>query len=1543
VLSQMQGFLISPQQRRAWAFQQPGGAYAAQSVLLLEGLLDHEALRAACNTVVERHDALRTLFQRPPGMKFPVQVIAEEPQIVWHELDLSELLAAEQDLRVQEVQAEQRAQPFDLEHGPLLRLALLRLAADRHLLLIQLPALSADARTMTNLVGELCQAYAAQADGSALSDEIVQYVQFSEWQNDLAQEEDAEDGRAFWRLQHVAAQPALPLPFERHASADAVFQPATVTGTLPARLCAELTTLAEQQQASLDDLLFACWQILLARRSAQATIASGKLFDGRKFEELEGAFGLFAAALPIQTRIDPRARFDELLPEIRRAVSETTTWQEYFFLDHPEAERSACELLFAFEQRPSRLSVAGLSWSILRQDVYIEPFKLRLSCAHEGRVVALDLAYDAARFSRADAECLLEQFQALAQSVALNPQTPIEQLNLLSAAERQRLLREWNATDVAYPSQTVMALFAAQAARTPEAIALRYADQQLSYAELNERANQLARQLRSLGVGPDVPVALCMERSLELVVGVLGVLKAGGVYVPLDPSHPAERLRFLLDDMGAALLLTQSSLADTLPAQDLRRLCLDTDWPAIAAQSSAPLDDVAVLPDHLAYVIYTSGSTGTPKGVMVTHGGLTNYLSWAIDAYAVGEGQGAPLHSPLGFDLTVTSLFTPLLTGGTVVLVPEEQGVSGLSSALAQGDNFSLVKLTPAHLDLLAQTLPAGQAAGKARAFVIGGEALRGESLAFWREHAPTTRLINEYGPTETVVGCCVYDVPSDQPLLGTMPIGRPIANTRLYILDAQMQPVPIGVAGELYIGGDGLARGYLKRADLTAASFRPDPFGAAGARLYKTGDLARYRADGLLEFLGRIDYQVKIRGYRIELGEIEALLAQHPAVREVVVIDRDDAAAGAASDRRLVAYVVTHGQQPLSAADARAFLEARLPEYMVPSAFVTLDALPLTANGKVDRKALPVPDERHSGLSGPQVLPRTPIEEVLTGLWSQTLGREQISIHDNFFDLGGHSLLATQLIARIRESLQVTLPVPVLFDAPTIATLAVEIERASRAAHGMEVPPLLPVARSDELALSFAQQRLWFMDQLEPGTAAYNLPNAVRLEGVLDLGAMERGINDLVRRHESLRTTFAAKEIAGELRPIQIIAPELRIALPLVDLQALPEAEREAEALRLANEEASRPFDLRQGPLLRATLLRLSDTDHMLLLTMHHIVSDGWSTGVLVRDLAALYEAHLTGAAPALPALPVQYADYAAWQRQWLRGEILERQLSYWKQQLRPEGGELPVLKLPTDRVTADSATTGAAHWFELTPELTESLKALSRRENSTLFMTLLTAFQSLLFFYAEQDDLLIGTPIANRSWAEVEDVIGFFVNTLVLRADLSGDPTFRELLQRSRATALGAYAHQDLPFEKLVDEIQSERHGSLFRVWFVLEDDYLFDLELPGLSFRVCNIHSGAVRHDLRLALAENAGGLEGAFEYKTALFQPATIARMARLFQAILPRIVEQPEIRLSELRQMLATIEQQQRAEQEQATEQASLRLLRSVRRSRSRGAGVEQPA
>jgi amino acid adenylation domain-containing protein len=954
----------------------------------------------------------------------------------------------------------------------------------------------------------------------------------------------------------------------------------------------------------------------------------------------------------------------------------------------------------------------------------------------------------------------------------------------------------------------------------------------------------------------------------------------------------------MAEDAGLSVLLTGGKLSELAAAlaqgAGAAVVHLDDLGEGDAGEEEAWTEGVAVSPDNLAYVIYTSGSTGRPKGAMLAHRGVVNRLLWMQDAYGLTADDRVLQKTPYSFDVSVWEFFWPLLAGATLVVArPGGHRDSAYLRDLIQRERVTTLHFVPPMLQLFLEE-PGVETCESLRRVVCSGEALPRELQERFYSRMSGVELHNLYGPTEASVDVTAWKCERGGGRRA-VPIGRPIANTRLYVLDREMRPVPVGVNGELYLGGVALARGYHARPALTAEKFVPDPFSAqGGGRLYRTGDVVRYLPDGNVEFLGRADGQVKVRGFRVELGEIEAALASHELVGDAVVVALGGE--GEPGGRRLVAYVVGGNRQPPAPGELRAYLKEKLPEYMIPHEYVPLDGLPLTPNGKIDRRALPTPERSRAATGQDYVQPGTEVEELLAGIWAEVLRLERVGVTDDFFALGGHSLLATQIISRVRDLFKVEVPLQVVFVEPTVAGLGRSVSAALSSARGEAPPPIKRVPREREMPLSVAQHRLWFIDQLDPNSVAYNIPAAVRLTGPLNAQALERAFAEVVRRHESLRTTFQTAEDG----PAQIIATEgAPPAMPLTDLRAFEAGRREAEVARLAGEEARRPFDLESGPLLRTALLRTRDDEHVLLLTMHHIVSDGWSMGVLMREVVALYEAFAGGAASPLSELSLQYVDFAVWQNERLRGGALASQLEYWARQLK---GAPPTLEVPTDRRRpAVQSFRGAVCSLELPAELSESLRALCRREGVTMFMTLLAAFKGLLARYAGRRDIVVGTPVAGRNQTETEPLIGFFVNTLVLRTDLAGDPSFVELLRRVRGVVLGALAHQDVPFERLVEELQPERslsHSPLFQVAFATPTSELPDLESSGLRLQPVRTDAQTSKFDLTLQV-EAGDRLVASLEYNTDLFDAETIRRLLGHYEALLQGVTADPACPLSRL--------------------------------------------
>ncbi|MEH1773540.1 amino acid adenylation domain-containing protein [Nostoc sp.] len=1822
---------LSYGQQRLWFLDQfePNSAiYNIPTALHLQGTLKVAALEQSLREIIHRHEALRTNFITVDGK--PSQIIQTQTNWTFSVVEYQHLSTTEQEIFTQQLAQKQLIQPFDLATEALIRATLVVLNKTEHVLLVCMHHIVSDGWSMDVFVQELAALYNAYSQGqTSLRDATrtplpplpiplpplpIQYADFAIWQRQWLQGDVLQSQWSYWQKQLADAPGLLVLPTDRPRPAVQSFAGAYQQFALSKQLTSGLIQLSQEQGVTLFMTLLAAYDTLLYRYTGVADILVGSPIANRDRSEIEGLIGFFVNTLVMRTNLSGNPSFCELLGRVREMAMDAYSHQDLPFemlveALQPERDLSHTPLFqvaFVLQNAPmSQLELTGLTVSPLVVEGTTSRFDLTLSMQNTAAGLVGLWEYNTDLFDANTIERMTGHFVTLLAGIIANPNERISQLPLLTAVEQQQLLVEWNSTQADYPlDKCIHQLFEEQVKRTPNAVAVVFENQQLTYHQLNAKANQLAHYLRSLGVQADVLVGIYIERSLEMIVGLLGILKAGGAYVPLDPDYPQERLSFMLEDAQLRVLLTQQQLIERLPEHQAQIVCLDTDWQSISV-SSQDNPITGVQDTNLAYVIYTSGSTGKPKGAMNTHLGIYNRLLWMQQAYQLTPVDCILQKTPFSFDVSVWEFFWPLITGARSVLAkPGGHKDTAYLANLIQEQQVTTLHFVPSMLRAFVEEESVKNCSSLKRV-ICSGEALPKELQERFFARLDC-ELHNLYGPTEAAIDVTYWQCKPDGNLR-TVPIGRAIANTQIYILDSHLQPVPIGIPGELHIGGVGLARGYLNRPDLTNEKFIPSPFSDdLHSRLYKTGDLARYLSDGNIEYLGRIDNQVKLRGFRIELGEIEAALTQHQAVGETVVIAREDDP----DNKRLVAYIVpdqeyafpvlqllrfknksllneellyelpngtviahlnknetefvykelweeqaylkhgitinegdcifdvganiglfalfvgqrckdvsiyafepippvfdllrlntegyglnvklfnlglssetksdiftyypqvsvisgrfadtdqerevlksflfkqqnigendtgvssqtidellaeklqsqqftchlrtisevmgehgvekidllkidvekserdvlsgiqqkdwqkiqqivvevhningrleeiadllkehgydltieqdavlentglyniyarrpsinqyqrqesgstlvsdcvkpTWSSSSLLLSEVRCFLQKKLPEYMVPSAFVLLESLPLTSNGKVDRRALPKP-ELDSKLLEKFVAPRTPIEEMLAQIWAQVLKLEQVGIHDNFFELGGHSLLATQLLSRIRTSFKVELTLRELFAKATVAELAQSIGQLQQQDLELTSPPILPREKDAQLPLSFAQTRLWFLDQLKPNSAFYNIPLTLSLVGTLNQVALEQSLQEIIHRHEALRTNF----ITVDGKPSQIIHTQTNWTVSVVDWKHLSTSEQEIAAQQLAQQQAIQPFDLASEALIRATLVVLNETEYVLGVCMHHIVSDGWSMDVFFQELAALYDAYSQDHLSPLAPLPIQYADFAIWQRNWLQGNVLQSQLSYWQQQLKDAPA---LLSFPTDRPRPAVQTFAGAHQeFVLSVELTDKLVKLSQEQGCTLFMTLLAAFDTLLYRYTGQADILVGSPIANRDRSEIEGLIGFFVNTLVMRTNLAGNPSFSELLGRVREMAMDAYSHQDLPFEMLVEALQPERdlsHTPLFQVAFSLQNAPMQQVELAGLTVSPLVVQGTTAKFDLGLLIENTTTGLVGWWEYNTDLFDGSTIEQMTGHFVTLLESIVANPQQQISQL-PMLTEYEQQQ---------------------------------
>ena len=1436
----IEGFRLTPQQARLWTMPPGAEAYRAQAAWLLNGDLDAFRLQRALREVVKRHEILRTTFASLPGAQYPVQVIGEDACFLHREVlvdeidDLAEAARAHRFMaEIERALREEAQSVFDYQQGPPLRICLLTLAPRRHALIVTLPSLCADGRTLRSLMDEIGRSYAlmgeAQTENAPASDP-VQYAQFSEWQNELLLDIalDGEDGRAYWRNQRYGEMQSLCLPEQKSADRLAGTVDAMQVIRLGNDALERLESLAGAQSATLETLLLAGWYALIWRLVGQRRVTLGYLCDGRKYEELADALGLFAKWVPATCELADDYRFDELLQEAKRIISEAQQWQEYFVWEkylesaarpralaasaaavdasfvsagnevqvgHEVADETAApqrffSLGFSYETRAEPHWGAGVEVSLFRQQTSTDNFHLYLTCAFVGDSLDLEFHYHQRSFTAEAVARLADQYVTLLQHVEgaerAGAGITIAELELLSPAQKKQVIYDWNQTASIFPHEkSVRQLFEDQVARTPTATALASAAESLTYEELNRRANMLAHYLISLGVGPEKRVGVLLERSVEMFVALLGALKAGGAYVPMEVGDGARRLRHMLTDAQLCALLTQERLAEGLPEHGGQVVCLDRDWTQIAAHTDRnPI--CRELPDNLMYMIYTSGSTGLPKGTLITNRGVVNYLHWSAGMYAAGRPINALVHSPIAFDLTVTSVYAPWLVGGCVLLAEEGDGVSPLINGLRRnGAMNNLLKVTPAHLEALRHESLRGEVIGIGQTLVIGGEALFGEAIKPWRERDPELRIINEYGPTETVVGCCVYEAPPAYEPFGAVPIGRPIANSEMYVLDEKQRPAPIGAVAEIYIGGMGVARGYHNRPDLTAEKFVPHPFGAGpGERLYRTGDLGRYLSDGNIEYVGRRDQQVKVRGYRVELGEIEAVLLDREGVSEALVIAQADEPevtdAGTRGANRLIAYIV--GDGALTADEWRSYLRERLPDYMIPSAFVTLDQMPLARNGKVDRHALPAPEHAHVGRREPLAAPRSFIEEILASIWSEALRVEPISIHDNFFDLGGDSMRSIQVCARAqRRGLNISHDQ--IFQYRTISQLAREVsfsgaDRASAIRPGPfsliseEDRNRLPDDVDDAYPLAMLQAGMVFHSEFNPDAAIFHDQHSFHLHARFDPFTMERTLREVMERHSILRASF---ELSLGAQPLQLVHKSVPIPLTVDDLRHSPVEAHESAIATWMNADKKQRFVWNRAPLLRFHAHRRTDDSFQFTMSFHHAILDGWSAASLLTELFSRYLALLEDpASPGEAPLTVSFRDFVALEQAALASEDGRQ---YWKKQL----SDVTIHRLPR---LPEPRPSGAAlvkvSEVIIPAEVSDGLKKLARAASVPVKSVLLAAHMKVMSLLAGTTDAVSGLVFNGRpEETDGDRALGLFLNTLPFRLELAGG-TWRELVER-------------------------------------------------------------------------------------------------------------------------------------------------------------------
>lgn len=1496
---------LSFAQERLWflnRLEPRSTAYNICRAVKLTGQLDVGALARALDEIPRRHDALRTALRLVDGA--PLQIVEPEGE---NELPTADLSALPTDQRAAEMQrriAAEMALPFDLFAGKLLRATLLRLSAEKHALILSTHHSVADAWSMGIVMAELGQLYDAFCRGrpSPLAELAVRYADYAVWQRAWLSPAVMEPQLAYWKKRLANLAP-LDLPSDRPRPARQSYRGARVPIALPESLTAALNDLSHRLALTPFMTLLAAWQVLLHRYSGQTDIAIGTAVANRQRPEVEGVIGLFVNSLVLRGDLSGDPSFTELLRRVKESWLGADAHRDLPFEKlvqelQPERDLSRNPLFqvqFVLQNATRRTTgVAGLAIEPIETSTVHSPFDLSISlreqeCRYIGYIDYSTDLFDGERIER-----MAGHFQTLLSAIVADPDQAIATLPLLTEAERQQVLVQWNDTSADYPADRgIHQWFEQQVERTPDAVAIECEDRSISYMQLNERANRLAHHLIGLGVGPEKLVAIAIERSIDLVVGLLAILKTGGAYLPLDSNYPAERLRFMIEDSQTSVLLTQEKIAESQGWQSrdgAQLVCLDGDWPTIERHSDDNPDRV-VAPNQLAYVIYTSGSSGQPKGVEIEHRAVVNCLTAIDRQIAFSAGAIWLAVTTISFDIAALELFLPLCKGARIILAGRQEcgdGAKLMARVASSGAN--IIQATPSLWQLLCDR---GWRSPAGFTVLCGGEALPGALAERLLDGAAA--LWNLYGPSEATIWSTMARITKEQK---TIAIGRPIANTEIYILDKSLQPVAIGIAGELYIGGAGLARGYRNRQDLTEEKFIAHPFSVdSQARLYRTGDWARYRTDGEIEFLGRFDQQVKIRGQRIELGEIEAALRRHPAVKEAVLVAR---ARGSSAEKEIVAYIVCREAPVPSVSELRGFLQLTLPDAMVPSAFVAIERLPLTPNRKIDRNALPLPDRDRPALEPQFIAPRSELEAVIAQVWRDLLQRDAIGVDDNFFDLGGHSLVAAAAIARIGAIIGQEISLRDFFDAPNVAGLARLVEAAATQHQRRALPPLTRTPRGQPMPLSMAQRQLWQLDQLLPGTYFLNMPYAYRLRGALDRAALHQSLGEIVRRHEALR--LRVTEIAERAgRPVQIASAVTSVELPIVDLSELAAEERDQALKKISEEDARLPFDLETELPIRFQLAAVTDQEHALLVTVHHIVCDDGSMQLFWRELATLYAAFSAGQPSPLSEPPCQFVDFLSWQNLIMKKRLLTAQLNYWKKQL---AGPVRPLRLINATKRRRAISFGAASQpIEIGAELYRDLSALARANHCTLFMVVTALIDLLLQRYSGSRDIRVGTTVSGRRHQETEQTIGNFLNTVILRAVIDPDMSFKELLAQVRRASLEALAHRDLPFGRVAQALaratKKKPAPSPFQVMIIYNQAPPPSAAASNLQFTPWGGKARRSQPDVMLSTLELifdfrdlTTKLSGSLHYKSDLFSAAAAGEMIESFYRMATQAAAEP---------------------------------------------------
>ncbi|PRY19894.1 non-ribosomal peptide synthetase [Pseudosporangium ferrugineum] len=1491
---------LSLSQEQIWLadrMQAGTSLYHIPMLFRLAGGVDADALETSVRHIVSRHDPLRASFPEENGV--PVQVI--QPQVPDDLVERHSLAALDGPARETALAAlidRVTEAPFDLSAGPLVRVAIVEVTPGDHLLVVVCHHLVFDGGSRGVLLDELNTAYTSYTagDSPALAPLSVNYAAFVERQRSA----DLSGQLAYWQAELADPPARLQLPTTHPRPSVQSYRGAVLTAEVDAELIDRLVDFAAAAGTSLPAVLLAGYAVVLARHSGQNDFAVSVPLLGRPEAAYDSLIGCFINTIPVRIDATGALTFRQLVEQVSERLAGG--------LEHGDVPFNQIVQAIRPERDPSFAPLAQVSFGLLDDDVLGVPrlaahpmdaidhertsakFEFSLDVVQSADGTRVEAEYCTDLFDEATAARLVGHWTQVLGSAMAGPDRRIDELGLLTPAERATMLVDWNDTGTPpIPEARLQDLFEAQVRATPDAVAVVAGEDRLTYAELDRRANQLAHALQARGVGTETSVGVFMSRTAATIVAFLGVLKSGGVYVPLDPGYPPDRVAFMLADSRVDVLVVDASVAKLTPPGVTSQLCVDRDAAEIARHpDTAPVSRTT--PANLSCMFYTSGSSGTPKCAMLTHANYVHYVTFWQRRYLDDTPMRVHLQmTSHAFDIFIADTTRALFTGATLVVCPHEVVMApDQLYALMQREQVNSAEfITPILAALVDHVESVGGRLDFLDLLIAGsdiwyaGDYLRARALC-----RPDTRIIAAYGLSETSIDNTTLDgVEVGDDLTGIVPIGRPADRTQIYLLNDRLEPVPVGVVGELYVAGSAVGRGYYRRADLTADRLVPNPFGdRPGDRLYRSGDLACYRPDGVLEVIGRADNQVKVNGYRIELGEIESALRTHPAIDQAVILVHQ----GPAGHARLIGYATLRAGERATDATLREHLRQTLPAYMVPALVVVLDEFPLNANGKLNRRALPEPVERVGAV---QRRPLSSTEEMVVAIWQDVLAMAEIGPEDNFFALGGSSLLMTQIVARVRHALGVELPIRALYQAPTVAALSAEIERARRERDSLPTAPAVTAGPRQWNAahpLSYPQQQLAFHEEVDPGTATYLVPTVLRLRGQLSLPALQAAWDTVRSRHDVLRTTLT--HVNGEVRQ-RVSAPATQ-PVTVLDLRGRSDAER--AAADYVEADAHRPFDLWRDPPARSAVVTLADDEHLLLVTLHHIATDGWSGHVLLEEISAVYAARLADEEAVLPTLPVQYADFAVWQRDLVRSELGEALAAYWVRRL----ADAPVVAdLPTDRpFGARTSHAGGYLPVAVPDELVTGLTELGREHAATKFMTLFATYGAVMRTYTGQADLVIGVPSANRTRVEVERLIGFFVNMLPLRVRIDADTTFRDLLDQVRETAVDAYAHQDLPFERIVENLAPARHSlqnPVFQMCFALDEPARNAAVLPGLAVAAEPGHLTTTKFDLDLSLEETAAGVAGGLFYRRDLFDEDTVRAITDDWLALAAALLAEPD--------------------------------------------------